>query len=196
MKQQFEFFQDFIDAVHDDKLDKNAEQITFSGGWASLASQNYEGELSPSQVLGKVLRFQLVNRVPVISRRDSESDGTCKRPPLLPLEVIQPGLIYSLRHLGDMIRVAETNYMTWYQERRRFGEYLERLREGTPYFAVFFKERQNCGFDEGPSKMLIKGALLDEGYLFNSGQDHVNGIDSLLIQLWRRFMKEKFPHYK
>ena len=196
MKQEFEFFQDFIDAVHDDSLDKDAEQITFSGGWSSLAGKNYEGTLSPTDILGKVLQFQVVNRVPILSRRDLTSEGECRRPPVMPFDIIQPGKVFSLKYLNDMIRVAVINYMDWYQERRHFTEYLERFREGAPYFGVFFKERANVGFDEGPSIMLVKGVLLDAGVLFSSGQDHVKGVDALLIQLWRNFLSAELPHYK
>lgn len=196
MIQNFEYLQDMVDALEAETLNASAEQITFGGGWSGIASGNYEGSLKPPQVIGRILRFQLEYGIPILSRKDKTGEGTCKRPPVLPIYHVDPKRVYSLEHLTDQIRVVVTGYFNWFENRRHFSDYIESQRGGVPHFGLFFKKRQGCGFDESPSIALVKATALEAGHLFASGDNQGAGVDSLLIGLWRQMMEKSFPHYQ
>lgn len=197
MQKDYEFLQDFIDDIHAETLDSSSQRITFPSGWSAICNQQYEGNLRPPQVLGKILRFQLEHGIPILSRKDRLTDDTCKRPPVLPLYIVEPGRVFSLEYLADTIRVIRLDFPTWHMERRHFPAYIERERANIPHFGIFYqKQSPHKGLDETHAIALIKAFSLDSGYLFASGDNQGAGVDSLLIGLWRQMMEQRFPYYK
>lgn len=197
MIQNFEYLQDMVDALEAETLNASATQISFGGGWQGIASGNFESSLSPVKVIGRILRFQLENNIPIISRKDKLTEGTCKRPPILPLNVIEPGRVFSLEYLSDQIRVIRLDFPTWHMERRHFPAYIERERAEVPHFGIFYQRQSPAkGIDETHAIGLVRALALDSGYLFQAGDNQGAGVDGLLIGLWRKLMSERFPYYK
>ena len=197
MQKDYEFLQDFIDDIHAETLDSSSQRITFPSGWSAICNQQYEGDLRPPQVLGRILQFQLQTKIPIISRKDRIADTTCKRPPVLPLYIVEPGRVFSLEYLSDQIRVIRLDFPTWHMERRHFPAYIERERAEVPHFGIFYqKQSPSKGLDETQAVALVMALSLDSGYLFQAGDNQGAGVDGLLIGLWRQMMEKSFPHYQ
>lgn len=198
MKQEFQFFQDFIDAVSADRLDSSAESISFPGGWSAIVNQQYEGKLRPIDVVGQILQFSLQHNIPILSRADKLTETTCKKPPILPLNVITPGKIFSLAYLSDEIRVFVSGFYNFMDNRGDFKKHVERQRNGAPHFGLMFLERGPAPgtFRDGDVIQAVKGIALAAGFEFAQGVDLEKKVDELLVRLWREFMSKRFPHYK
>ena len=108
--------------------------ISFPGGWSGIVNKQYESNLTPTDVVGRILRFQLQTGVPIISRKDKTSDSTCKKPPILGLDIIEPGKIYSLKYLSDQIRVFVSGFNNWIENRHNYADYVDLQRNDIPFF--------------------------------------------------------------
>ena len=193
----YEFFQDFIDAVTAETLPTSAEKITFPGGWSGITSKMYDNQISPVQVLGRTLQFQLQTGVPILSRKDMIAEGICRRPPVMGLDCIEPGRVYSLQFLADQIRVIVTGFFDFLDNRGNYPDYIERQRAEIPHFGLMFLERQpGPGVNDSDVAMRVKTLALERGYPFTQGANRDKGVDHLLFELWGKLIEQRFPYYK